>query len=238
MKLPQARIENLLTTDLEEEVVVYDPERKQAHSLNRTAVAVWNHCDGRTSIAELQRQVSAEIGAPISETAVWLALRKLEQAHLLVERLGSMERLTRRQVLGRAGQAGAVAMATPIVLSAFVPTAAAAQTLAPCTFQGTVKFCANLNNCACLTTTSGAIVCLTNAVNPATAIAACTGVGVGDAACALLLGAGSTCQAAPSGQAGFFCTCPTSNNCGSFGTCVDTGTKFCHTACAAPTCTC
>ena len=67
MNLPQAKKTNLLTTELEDEVVVYDPDSKQAHSLNRTAVAVWNHCDGKTSLGDLQRRVSAEVGAPISE---------------------------------------------------------------------------------------------------------------------------------------------------------------------------
>src|SRR5205807_232216 len=126
MKSPQARKDNLLTAELEDEVVVYDPERKQAHSLNRTALAVWNHSDGQTSLSDLKERVSAEVGTPVSEAAVLLALRKLERAHLLAEKLGAIEPMTRRQVLGKAGRFGAAAMiATPVVLSTAVPGAAA-----------------------------------------------------------------------------------------------------------------
>lgn len=143
MNLPQARRNDLLTTELEdEEVVVYDPERKQAHSLNRAAVAVWNHCDGQTSIGELQRRASAEIGGPISEAAIWLAIRKLERAHLLVGKMVQAEPVTRRQLLGKAGRVGTAAMViTPIVLTSNVlPAAAACSTCG--TVTGTTQVCA------------------------------------------------------------------------------------------------
>jgi hypothetical protein len=151
MNLPQARKDNLLTTQLEDEVVVYDPERKQAHSLNRTALAVWKHSDGQTSISDLQRRASAEVGLPISEAAIWLALRKLERAHLLLERIGSSDGMTRRQVFGQAGRLGAAAMvATPLVLTTAVLPAAAQTSACPPT--GTPQ-CAPL--CVCFAPITG-----------------------------------------------------------------------------------
>jgi hypothetical protein len=125
MNLPRARLGELVATQLEDEVVVYDPDRKQAHSLNQVASAVWHHCNGVNTIAELQRLVSDEIGVPLDQESVWLALRKLERAHLLVESLEPVG-VTRRQVLGRAGQLVGASLAIPVVVSAFVPTAAAA----------------------------------------------------------------------------------------------------------------
>lgn len=145
MNLPRARTDDLLTTQLEDEVVVYDPARKQAHSLNRTALAVWNHSDGQTSVSELQRRVSEDVGAPVSEAAVWLALRKLERAHLLTERLASTEPITRRHLLGQAGKFGAAAMlVTPIVVSAGVPAAALA-----CSSCGTGPAPTGTDKCVC-----------------------------------------------------------------------------------------
>jgi hypothetical protein len=149
MNLPLAKTTNLLTTELEDEVVVYDPERKQAHSLNRTAVAVWNHCDGETSIGELQRRVSTEVGASVSEEAIWLALQKLERAHLLAEKLVSAGSITRREALEHAGRLGAAAMvATPLVFTAAVPAAAAV--CSPC---GILPSGTTVGTCACVDTT-------------------------------------------------------------------------------------
>ncbi len=119
----------MLHADLDDEVVLYDPVRKQAHSLNRVVVAVWNHADGTNTIERLQRLASAEIGTPIDQEAVWLALLKLERAHLLMEKLGVVGPMTRREVLGKAGKYGAAAMATPLIASALVPAAAAAQSI-------------------------------------------------------------------------------------------------------------
>lgn len=112
--------------------MVYDPERNQAHSLNRTALAIWNQCDGRNSILDLQRLVGAELGVPIDETAIRLGLRKLLAAHLLVEMRQPVDPVTRRDLLRSAGQLGALAVATPLIASAFIPAAAAAASLPVC----------------------------------------------------------------------------------------------------------
>jgi coenzyme PQQ synthesis protein D (PqqD) len=127
MNLPRARHDDLLATDLQDEVVVYDPQRKQAHSLNRVALAVWNHADGTKTVEDLQRVVAEDIGMPIDQAAVVVALRKLERAHLLLDKLAIAGPMTRREALQKAGRYGAaVAVATPIIASALVPVAAAA----------------------------------------------------------------------------------------------------------------
>lgn len=159
MSLLRARRDGLLKTDLAEEVVVYDPERKRAHSLSRLAVAVWQHCDGLTSIADLQRFVATELGQPVDEMTVLLALRDLHKAHLVEGfTFGGAERdaLSRRAALKRAAQFGAGALATPLVASVLVPTAAAAASVSFCapgcqsppnvcctSGDGTVNICAS-----------------------------------------------------------------------------------------------
>jgi Coenzyme PQQ synthesis protein D (PqqD) len=129
MNLPRARTHGLLKTDLAEEVVVYDPERKRAHSLSRIAVAAWKHCDGLTSIANIQRLVAAEVEHPVDEATVLLALHQLRKAHLVGPfSFGSAQgdALSRRAALKRGARLGVAALATPLVVSMAVPAAAAA----------------------------------------------------------------------------------------------------------------
>jgi hypothetical protein len=239
MNLPKSRRDNLLTTELEEEVVVYDPERKQAHSLNRVAVAVWSHCDGETtSLAELQRRVSAEVGTPVTEAAVWLALRKLERAHLLMERIGSSDAMTRRQLIGQAGRLGAAAVATPIVLSALVPVSAAA--ISVC--SGTSAVCQTGCRCQSLFPAPG---------SPPTT--QCVTGGVPGVACTTAVGGASNCAAGtgkcyvsgttticPVGGLNCVCACQSNVDCGGATTvCISNFPNFCATPCTGPfSCTC
>jgi len=143
MNLPRGRRDDLLTTKLDDEVVVYDPETKQAHSLNRLAVSVWNHADGAETVADLQAKVSSDVGVAIDEAAVLSALRKLERANLLLEKAVAVGPMTRREILRKGGKLGAAAAVTPLIASALVPMAAAAQS--DLCAQGTV--CATLILC-------------------------------------------------------------------------------------------
>jgi hypothetical protein len=117
-------------------VVVYDPQRHLAHSLNRAALVVWKHCSGNNSVTELRRLVAGELGVEVDESAIWLALRRLASAHLLVGTPDDFKAVSRRQVLRTAGRIGIVAAVTPLISSALVPLAAAAasrpQTLPAC----------------------------------------------------------------------------------------------------------
>jgi hypothetical protein len=232
MNLPQARKDNLLTTELEEEVVVYDPERKQAHSLNRTAVAVWTHSDGQTSLTDLRRRVSADVGVPVSEAAIWLALRKLERAHLLAEKLGTTEPMTRRQVLGKAGRFGAAAMvATPIILSATVLPAAAAATGTCGTAPGSPP-CAT--GCTCLTlsdsTHKGCVFGLASGSGGACTVA--TGC---------VPGTGKCVASAPGSLTGT-CQCAVQADCAIVGgvnnVCIANNPSTCFTPCTPSNCFC
>ena len=128
MKLPQARLD-VLRTDLEGEIVLYDPERHLAHSLNRAAVAIWNYCDGHNTLAGLRRLVSDELGVAVDDSDIRLGLQQLEQTHLLAQNFEDDEakRLNRRAALKTAGRRLAVvALASPLVISALVPKPAAA----------------------------------------------------------------------------------------------------------------
>jgi predicted metal-dependent phosphoesterase TrpH len=105
--------------------VLYDPDRHQAHSLNRVAVAIWKHCNGNNSVAALRQLAKTELGVPVEEGVVWRALAQLQSAHLLVEE-DPRSAVSRRAILDKAGRLGIAAMATPLIASALVPVAAAA----------------------------------------------------------------------------------------------------------------
>ena len=214
MDLPKARRHDLLTTSLDDEVVVYDPERKQAHSLNRLAVAVWNHAGTATSIESLERRVSDEIGAPVERAAVLAALRKLGRANLLDKSSASVG-ITRREAIRKAGRYGAAAViATPIIASAFVPIAAAAASV--CVGPGSPG------------TTAGA-TCGT----PCQCLKTMTQTGPGSPRCVdYTTLRGTSCGPGPSG----YVACATGDICVQVDSSFNLG--LCYGACRTPTCSC
>src|SRR4051812_27187471 len=84
---PKARADGLVVQELMDEILVYDLVRHRSHCLNRTAALVWRHCDGSSSVPEMARRLHQELGAPVGEEAVWLALNRLSRAHLLHEKV-------------------------------------------------------------------------------------------------------------------------------------------------------
>ena len=130
--IPEMRKKGLVVQELSGEVLVYDRERNKAHCLNSTAALVWNHCDGKTSVAQITRAIEREIKAPVDEDVIWLGVDQLSKTHLLQERARVPENksgLSRREVMKRIGLAAAVAL--PVVTSIMAPTAAQAANCLP-----------------------------------------------------------------------------------------------------------
>jgi len=145
--LPKMRKQNLIVDELPDEVLVYDLDRHKAHCLNHTAALVWRRCDGKTRPKEIARRVQSELDQPFNEELVWLALRQLNQIHLLAEPVGLPPKLagmSRRRMVRTLGIAAVVAV--PLVTSVVAPTAAEAGT---CATVG--QNCASKNCCAGLT---------------------------------------------------------------------------------------
>lgn len=133
--VPAARRENLVTKDVDGELLVYDRERDHLHQLNRVAAAVWRLCDGRRSLETLALMAGAMIDVPLDERSVRMALTKLDDAALLETPLAPEIRLAgmdRRRFLKRSA-IGAGAL--PVIVSMSAPTAAAAASQ-PCTLKG------------------------------------------------------------------------------------------------------
>jgi Coenzyme PQQ synthesis protein D (PqqD) len=129
---PQARKDQLLVHDLAEETLVYDLAENKAHCLNRTAALVWRRCDGRTSPAEIARQVTAQLGIAADKRLVDLALKQLERARLVQpgnRSGGKAPGYSRRDFARKLGIALA---AVPLVMTVVAPSAAMAGSCIPC----------------------------------------------------------------------------------------------------------
>lgn len=125
-KLPQARSRDVLSSDMPDGVVVYDSEREHFSHLNRTAAHVWRHCDGRSTVRELIESLR-QADLPADEAVVWLALDRLEKAHLLAgPTTQPAAEISRRAAIRKLALAGGMAALLPIVTSIAAPTPAMA----------------------------------------------------------------------------------------------------------------
>ncbi len=119
-----------IVRQLSDEFIVYDKETNHAHCLNQIAADVWRLCDGKKTVAEITRSME-KAKPPVEEGLVWMTLRKLSKAGLLLEPIPlpppSID-LSRREVMRRVGMTAMVTL--PLVTSMLVPTAAEAASCA------------------------------------------------------------------------------------------------------------
>lgn len=130
MKHPKARTTDLLTTELDGELLVYDRDSDRALCLNPTAAGIWRHADGTHSVEQLAEILSREAGLPLDTEVVWYALARLQRAGLLEEAPARPEpqRCTRRQLARRLGVTVAFSSLVPAITAIVAPTAAEAAT--------------------------------------------------------------------------------------------------------------
>ena len=127
---PLARQANLVVTELQNEVLLYDLDRDQASCLNQTAALVWKFADGESSVDEIAARMAAELKTSVDARVVWYAIDQLGKKDLLQTRLtipAQYTRMTRRDFLVKAGVAGAI-VAIPVIISLTAPTPAMAAT--------------------------------------------------------------------------------------------------------------
>jgi hypothetical protein len=124
------RAETVHVEQLGDELCIYDWQRKEVHALNPTVARVWQLCDGQTSPHEIAAALAAELDVPNAEELAWLALSKLEKAHLLAE---EVVRPARRRVLPRREflKLGIAVAVLPVIRSIAAPAPVAAQSPTP-----------------------------------------------------------------------------------------------------------
>jgi hypothetical protein len=113
-----------IVMDLSDETLVYDEKKSKAHCLNRTAADVWKLCDGKKTVAEIAEALAKKSKSPIDEELVWLTLRRLSKAGLLVKQKGHEQILASRRAVMR--KIGMAALVLPVITSILVPPAEAA----------------------------------------------------------------------------------------------------------------
>ena len=159
---PEKRRDGLVMTELQDEVLVYDLDRHRAHCLNPSAAAVFRRCDGRTSVRDIARRLHK--GGPASEAAVWLALDRLDQAHLLETPLRETKEapgLSRRELISRAAVLSGLLL--PAITSVVAPTPAEAAATCVASCAGPKPFgtpCSSTAPAHCLCTCDGAGGCV------------------------------------------------------------------------------
>lgn len=130
--LPAARLTQIITKEIDGELLVYDQTRDQAHCLNESAAAIWKRCDGHTTTPEIAESLAAEFGNSVDVSIVWLGLDELRRNDLLAapkdwpSAADNSSTLSRREVLRRIGLGAAIAL--PVVATIVAPTPAQAGT--------------------------------------------------------------------------------------------------------------
>ena len=137
-QLPRARTDNLVIRELDDETLVYDTARDEAHCLNRTAALVWKLCDGQTTAMQAARSLRNEVDGSIDTDLVWLAVKQLKRFHL-IESANELPAVSRRDLVLKYAP---LALALPVIISISTPTAAQAGSCA-----GNNQSCATLPCC-------------------------------------------------------------------------------------------
>lgn len=81
--LPRARTKGLVISELDDETLVYDLERHEAHCLNQIAALVWKRCDGKTSVAKMTGVLQKKLDTSVDVDIVWLAIKQLQRFDLV-----------------------------------------------------------------------------------------------------------------------------------------------------------
>ncbi len=129
---PLVRKDGLVVKELPEETLVYDTETDRAHCLNETAAFIWKRCDGRTTPAQIARELSGEANVKLDERIVWLAIDQLSHHRLLAQAPTPPPKfsgLNRRQMVRALGFSAAVAI--PVITSIVAPSPAQAASCLP-----------------------------------------------------------------------------------------------------------
>jgi hypothetical protein len=179
---PVSRKSNVVESELEKELLIYDLVINKAFCLNQTSALAYRSADGTKTAAEISRAMSVKLKTRISEDLVWLALGELKKENLLEngdQLINPFADLTRREAIRRVGLASMVML--PVISSLIAPKAAMAASAcaangAACIFSNnTQSNCCNLNQ-RCFTTNANPASC-TNCYTTATPLASCQSAG-------------------------------------------------------------
>lgn len=203
--VPSARAEGILVERVDDELVVFNTQTKQAHCLKPLAAFVFENADGRATQAEIADRAARALGTTVDVDEIASAVAQLRDSSLLDEPIAVLNGTSRREAIKRFAFAGAAATAAgPLITSIFAPSAAmASATTIPVGCPG----CSDNHQCAgnC---TGGAGHCCSNPMQTCAALLSCC-VQCNNSCKLSSTGTCSVC--APPGDCPK--TCPTGNPC-------------------------
>lgn len=162
---PKGRENELVVQNLKGEVLLYDLTNNKAYCLNETSAAIWNLCDGNSSVSDITKQLSKKLKQPVTDDLVYLALDQFKQDNLLSDNEKveiKFDGLSRREVIRKVGFASMVAL--PVIASLIAPTAAMAQSAGSRTLGQTCTTSAECASSApnCVQTGASQSCCVNN----------------------------------------------------------------------------
>ena len=80
---PVARRNNLVVQRETGELFIEDLLNHKQIRLNPTSAYVWERCDGRHETHEIAEEMGSELGVPVSENVVLMAVNRLNSERLL-----------------------------------------------------------------------------------------------------------------------------------------------------------
>lgn len=115
---------------LDGELCLYDWQRKQVHNLNPVVARVWELCNGETTPQEMAAQLPGDLTPAQAEELVWMSLKRLENAHLLENKVvqpTGRKVYSRREMLTKLG---VTALMLLVISTIVAPGPVAAQSAA------------------------------------------------------------------------------------------------------------
>jgi hypothetical protein len=198
MKLPAARNHDIVVSELEKELLVYDLATNKAYCLNETSAIVFNACGRNQTFDDLRREYK------FSDDLIHFALDELKKQNLIESDYSApFAGMNRREVIKRVGLGTMFAL--PIINALAVPSAANAASNSNCALGGQACTTPNSQSNCC-----GGLRCFNN-----NQCAACVTSGANYdiqssvAACNSSAAKGLCCNTTSSATYdGLFCYCP------------------------------
>lgn len=129
--IPKTRQENLVTQELENEILIYDVKSNKCFCLNVSLKLIWQFCDGKNSVDKISNLMSRKLKTIVNENLVLLGLRELYREDLL-EKDSDLEpnflKSSRRELIKNIGFASVTVL--PVISSVIAPSALSAQSIA------------------------------------------------------------------------------------------------------------
>lgn len=125
---PISRKNDIVIQKIDDEVLIYDLISNKVFCLNSSAAAIWEACDGSSSIADLRIIAGKKLNAKLAPDFVTFTLMQMAE-NGLVENVSNylemFDRMSRRKMVRTLGLASAVAI--PLIASIVAPITINAQ---------------------------------------------------------------------------------------------------------------